>query len=478
MCLAALNLIRLSFAGSFELVPQEAYYWIYSRHLALSYFDHPPMIAYLIRLSSLFWGHRPMCLRFAAWITSLLFQLAALAFARPFLRARRDALFWLVLPATGMVSIVSLIATPDVPLLLFWSLSLCLIYRAVLLGRVTDWLLSGLTMGLAFDSKYTGIFLQFGMVLFLLASPKYRGLLKTRRPYLSLLVAQLTMAPVYLWNAQHGFSSFLFQTRERASASHGLQLKYLLGLIGSQSALLSVPLIIALAGVAILLVRDWKKWTGLDRTRDLFLICFFLPLFLTFSGLSLVLLVKPNWLMPSYISGTVLAVRLFRPHWLKWHFASALLVHALAAIELIFYPVALNSDDTWFGWKALANQVELRMSRHVGTFVFSADGYKTTAELMFYTALPVYGSNVIGERALQFDYLDDDLVLWAGHDALFLDSAPNDLSARKSQQFPARLQGYFRTIEEEEPILIRSGHRLVRKFYVYACRDYRPPARR
>ena len=45
-------ILRLVYLGSVELLPEEAYYWNYSRHLDIGYLDHPPMVAWLIRLGT------------------------------------------------------------------------------------------------------------------------------------------------------------------------------------------------------------------------------------------------------------------------------------------------------------------------------------------------------------------------------------------------------------------------------------------
>ena len=465
------NLVRFAFAFTFELMPQEAYYFLYSQHLALSYFDHPPAIAYFIRFFTSLLGRNELALRTTAFVLTTATQLAWLRFAARLLPGRVWSRAALLFASTGLITVASLISTPDVPLLLFWTLSVDQLYRAIFEGRRWSWLVAGLTIGLAFDSKYTGIFLQLGLLLFLALSHPHRRLLKTPWPYLCLIVAHLTMLPVYIWNAQHGFASFLFQSAGRAEAIGEPRLRYLLALLATQSALLMPPLLLALGwALGRLRVLRGKRRPPVPSKR-LFLACFFAPMAVGFLSLSVFTLVKPNWLMPCYLSG-ILWVAPFIGRWWKWNLAFAAVFHLAAAIELIFYVFPIQSDDTWFGWRELAQRVSWISAGHPNAFVFSVDSYKTSAELSFYLGSAVHGPNVVHQRGLQFDYLGDDLALLRGRDALMVDSAPRDLSPGRSGR-PPELTPYFESVEELEPVLIFNQDRVVRKFFVYLCRHYR-----
>jgi 4-amino-4-deoxy-L-arabinose transferase-like glycosyltransferase len=469
--LVIFNLVRFAFAFTFELMPQEAYYFLYSQHLALSYFDHPPAIAYFIRLFTSVLGANELALRTTAFALTTATQLAWLRFAARLLPVRIWSRAALLFASTGFITVASLISTPDVPLLLFWTLSLDQLYRAIFEGRRQSWLLAGLTIGLAFDSKYSGIFLQLGLLLFLALSRSHRRLLKTPWPYLCLAVAHLTMLPIYIWNAQHGFVSFLFQSAERAQAIGEPRLRYLLALLATQSALLMPPLLLALGWAIGRLLFLRRKRLLPVQSKQLFLACFFVPMALTFISLSVFTLVKPNWLMPCYLSG-ILWLAPYVGRWWKWNLAFAAVLHVAAAIELVFYVFPIQSDDTWFGWRELAQRMNRISAGHPNAFVFSVDSYKTSAELSFYLGSAVYGPNVVHRRGLQFDYLGDDLGLLRGRDALLVNSAPRDLSPGRSGR-PPELTPYFESVEELEPVLIFNQDRLVRKFFIYLCRHYR-----
>ena len=469
--LLALAAGRALLLPSFELVPQEAYYAFYARQPALSYFDHPPLLEWLLAGALGLFGHHALVVRAVPFLLTLLAQVAVVILARRFVPegVGRAALLF---STTGAVTLLSLVALPDAPLVCTWAVALVALALALFDAKAWAWPLSGLFMGLAFDAKYTGAALWLGLVLFLLASRQHRGLLRTRGPWVALGVAQLVALPVYVWNAQHGWVSFLFQTAGRAQAASGWGVRNVLGLLGSQAVLFLPPLVCALA---LVLARGLKALLrrGLPP-EELFLLAFGLPLLAAGLLLSAVVLVKPNWLLPAYVSGVLFVARHTGRRLLKWNLAASALLHALFVLELLFYPVVLKTDDTWVGWQSLAHEVEGRLVP--GDFVFSADDYKTTAELLFYSDLEVYGRNVLGERALQFDYAGFDPGRLLGRNALFIDSAPKDPEGQESPgPIPPRLLRAFQEVRPEPPIRLSFRGRPVRSFRVWHCFGYLGP---
>jgi 4-amino-4-deoxy-L-arabinose transferase-like glycosyltransferase len=467
---AVLNALRFAVSFTFELTPQEAYYFFYAQHLSLSYFDHPPAIALFIRAFTALLGKHEVALRLTAFVLTCALQWSFISLLPRFVPRARRGRALLLFASTGMVTVLSLISLPDVPLLLFWCLSLQALASAIFDGRRACWLWAGLCMGLAFDSKYTGLFLQLGLLLFLCASPRHRRLLRGPWPYLSLALAHVTMLPVYVWNAQHGFASFLFQSRDRTAAGFHPGLRHLAELAGTQAVLFGPVMLVALG---LVLARAPR----LRHPRALFLAAFCLPLFALCVGLSLGTLVKPNWMMPCYLTGALLVGRVLPRRWAVRSLWISSGLHALALVELLFYPVPIRSDDTWVGWRALSAQVSRLADEDPGAFLFSADQYKTTAELLFYQPRKVFGPNVIGEPGLEFDYVDPEAELLSlrGRDALFIDSAPRDTTRALSGGPRPEVLRHFERCKELPPILIERRGRIDRKFFAYRCASYRGP---
>ena len=202
-------------------------------------------------------------------------------------------------------------------------------------------------------------------------------------------------------------------------------------------------------------------------------------MFLAFTALSFVTLVKPNWLMPVWVTGTLLAAMLVDRRVVWANLGLSAVLHAALAVELVAYPFRLETDDTWYGWSELSAQAQVLADARPDHFIFADDGYKTSAELGFYMKRKTYSGNVLGNKGLQYDYIGDDLTALNGRNGLFFDSQPRDFSDRSWVGFspPAKLSERFDSVQELDPILIRNSFgNIVRKFRVFDCRGfhYRP----
>ena len=485
--------MRAALLGAFDLLPQSAYYATYGEHPSLSYYDHPPMIGWLLWAWFALLGKSALTLRLAVFTTTLATQLALYALARKVLPGGRGdgahlpATALAVFATTGMVTQLSFIAVPDVPLLLFWILALGALHGILLGGRRSPahWLLAGALMGLALLAKYTALYLQGGLLLFLLAAPDHRRLLRTPGPWLAVAAAHAVALPVYVWNARHGWASFAYQSLERADRAQ-IDPDDLLGFLGSQAlVLLPVPLFafLWLAGRdtwrALRAPLRMERLEGPGRDLRLFLLAFSAPLFATCLVLSPFTWVKSNWPMPAYPAAVLLVALWIGRRGIWAHLATSLLLHLLLAVQIVWYPVAVESDDTWLGWSELAAAVEERVEelsdRHPDLFVFSADNYKTTAELRFYSDLEVYAMDVLGWDALHYEYLGEDPRDLIGRDALFVRSERSLGPSEKTERFLDRVREHFGRVRELEPIAIRRGGDTVRLFRIFLCEGYLGP---
>jgi len=179
--------------------------------------------------------------------------------------------------------------------------------------------------------------------------------------------------------------------------------------------------------------------------------------------------------MPAYITGIIWVTRLFNKKWLKVQIGFALVLHVALALEIIFYFVPVYSNDTWVGWKQLAQKVETVRKVYPNDFIFSADGYKTSAVLNFYMDEMVYSSNIIGREGLQFDFVNNDFNALKGKNALYFRSDPQFKNLEKDNGHPDFLPQYFDDIKELDPIIITDNNgKPVRKFLVYECMNYKP----
>ena len=189
-----LALLRLAIGGAVHLTEDEAYYRLWAQHLQLGYFDHPPMIAWWIRAGTTIFGDTPLGIRLLPALASglntwLIGDLARQLGAEP-KTALRAALWY---NATLTVCVGGMLAIPDAPASLFWTITLCCLARVR--EREAWWLAAGLAAGLAVMSKYSGLFLAPGVLLWLALTPGGLKVLRRPWPWLAAAVAVAVFAP-------------------------------------------------------------------------------------------------------------------------------------------------------------------------------------------------------------------------------------------------------------------------------------------
>ena len=465
------RLILLPFMG---LMPQDAYYYLYGQNLSLSYFDHPGMIGYILRIFTDIFGQSIFTIKFADFIITSLTILSFYKLASYFLSKQKLQRAIVLLASTIFVSILSFNSTPDVPLLLFWTLSLICLYKAIFEEKKIFWILGGIAMGLAFNSKYTALLLQIGLIAFAVFSNKYRKLLWSPWFWISLLISVAVTFPVWYWNYQNEFASFAFQSSERTDSITEFKIspKNFFGAIGHQMFLLLPILFLVMITFTFKYIKRALLKFKIPQAKTLFLLAFFVPTFVGFFSLTPIYWVKLNWMMPSYITGIILAGMFINKKLLKTQIIISIVFHVLVSLQVLFYLVPIKSDDTWVGWEELSNEIEVLQNKHPNTFVFSEDNYKTSACLNFFMNDKIYAQNIIGLPALHFDYLGDDLSTLNSKNALFIDSDKRFNNKDKKGNYHPLLNNHFEKITELEPIIIKINGKESRKFWVFYCTNY------
>ncbi|MCG1036276.1 glycosyltransferase family 39 protein [Polaribacter sargassicola] len=467
------RLILLPFMG---LMPQDAYYHLYGQNLSLSYFDHPGMIGYILRIFTDVFGQTIFAIKFADFVITSLTIVSFYKLASYFLSKQKLQKAIVLLASTIFISILSFNSTPDVPLLLFWTLSLICLYKAIFEDKKVFWVLGGIAMGFAFDSKYTAIILQFGLLAFLIFSNKYRKLLISPWLWISLIVSIAITFPVWYWNYQNEFASFAFQGGERTSSITKFKFSpnFFFGAIGHQMVLLLPVLFLIFVTFTYKYIKRALLKFRIPQAKTLFLLAFFVPTFVGFFILTPIYWVKLNWMMPSYITGIILAAMFINKKLLKAQVIISIVFHVLISLQILFYLVPIKSDDTWVGWQELSEEIKLLQQEKTDTFVFSDDNYKTSACLNFFMEDRIYAQNIIGLPALHFDYLGDDLSTLKNKNAIFIDSDKRFKNKDKKGENHPLLSTYFDKITELEPIIIKINGKESRKFFVFYCENYKP----
>jgi hypothetical protein len=467
----AFRFLLLPFMG---LMPQDAYYYFYGQHLSLSYFDHPGMIGYLLRGFSEVFGQSVFVVKFTDFVITSATLYSFYKLASYFLSTQKLQRAIVLMVSTIFISILSFNSTPDVPLLLFWTLSLICLYKAIFENKKAFWILAGIAMGLSFNSKYTGILLQFGLIAFLLFSNQYRKLLLSPWAWLCILISVAVTFPVWWWNYEHDFASFAFQSSNRTSSISKFQItpKYFFGALGHQLFLLLPILFWMFLVFTFKYVKRALTKLKVPQAKVLFLLAFFIPTFVGFFALTPIYWVKLNWMMPSYITGIILAGMFISKKLVKVQLIFSIVFHIAISLQVLFYLVPIKSDDTWVGWKELATETTKLKTQYPNTFIFSNDSYKTSAVLNFYLEEKVYAQNIIGLHALHFDYIGDRLSLLNGKNAIYIDSDKRFKNTDKLGTMDPLLREYFESVTELTPIIIKDNNKEIRKFWVFYCTNY------
>ena len=200
---AALNLLQV---GLMELTSDEGYYWFYAQHLQWGYYDHPPMIALLIKMgSALFPGE--LGVRFFNVVLST-GGLALFFSLLPDTAKRSSRTYWVLLSAP-LLHYLTFLLFPDGPLLFFGLLFLVVYKRFLIKENLSTAILLGFSLALMAYAKYHGALVLLFTVL---ANPK---LLKASYFYLALLVAALLFAPHLWWQYNEGFPTLHYHLSGR-----------------------------------------------------------------------------------------------------------------------------------------------------------------------------------------------------------------------------------------------------------------------
>jgi len=393
---ALLLCARLWLAGHTELMFDEAYYALWAKHLAWCYYDHPPMVALWIRLSTILFGEHEFGVRALGAIAGTAGAgLVYVVAQRVFADRSKSAFAALLYCSMLLISAGAIIITPDTPLVFFWSIALYALVRIYGGGSAGWWALVGVAMGFALQSKYTALLLGAGIPCAMILVPRLRIWWRHPAPYLAGAMAFAIFFPVIAWNYRHDWASFAMQFG-RAQVD-GLTLRFVGEFVASQIGLLT-PFVFTLAAGGLWLALDRRK--DIDSDARLFLASLIGPMIAYFLFQSLHARVHGNWIAPAYPIFAVLgseaafqiprfhrrlqpAMALSRRLAVPIGIALAAIVYLQAAAAPI--PLAAAEDPTALmaEWSELAREVESVAQRENAAYVLTSR-YRLTAELAYY----------------------------------------------------------------------------------------------
>lgn len=488
--LAISAVVRGFLAAWMEFGNDEVYYWTYALYPDWSHFDHPPMVGWVIQLFSL---NLLLDSEFFIRLASVVFMTANTYIIFRIGKEIKDARTGLYAALLFTASIYAFVITgifimPDTPLMLFWLLAVWSAVRSLSLSKGRFILFFGLFAGLAMLSKYSGVFLWVGMMLYILVFNRKQ--LKNPYLYLSLLISAVCCIPILYWNIQNGFISFHFHGGRVGGSSINF------GTFGTELAgefLYNNPVIFISAFIAIFAAL--KKKIGMEKSVQRLILCIALPMIVVFWVFSLMRSTLPHWNAPAYVLLILLsAVYLRDKHTnsekLPKSIIAALsvlavtLVVGVAEIKTGFIPLdkhnepeMVGRDDftvDMYGWRQLGEKfADFREEKIAEGIMKEEDGIVANqwfplANLDYYVARPL-GMRVMGlgwpEQLHKYLWINDERGgFHLGENYWFLSDSRYPKDPRETYQW------FFKEIELVGVIEIDRCGKPAKSFFVYTCK--------
>jgi dolichol-phosphate mannosyltransferase len=476
--------LRLVFASAVELLPEETYYWSYARHLDFGYLDHPPMVAWLISAGTWLFGQNEFGVRCGALACGALTALYVYKLTRN-LFGDAAALASVLLTSTLPFFFLSgLLLTPDSPMTAAWAAALYYLERALIGADSRAWWRAGFALGLGMFSKYSIASLGLVTLVFMLWDAPSRRWFRRPEPYIAAALAAAIFSPVVIWNAQHEWASFAFQTSRRLAEPPQFALHKLLGSM--------LALITPTGLLAIVLTR---RLGGNQRQARFMSLALLIPLSV-FAIFSLRHEVKLDWTGASWsaalpaLACSVLGLatvnlpwrNALRAAWPPTALAMTLLYGALLHYLVLGLPGVAYSrhiETTPVGWRDLSARMldtAAQQPRADGRepLIVGMDRYAIASEIAFYGQKHA-GAAVETSNSVLFDGMGLMYERWtppalqAGRDLLLVAWDPGEISDKTLEPRVERLG----PIEQE--VLQRDGS-FVRHYYHRMAYHYRNAA--
>ena len=465
--LLVVTAFRLWFSTRLELVGDEAYYWLWSRHPDYCYLDKGPVIAWAISAGTALFGQTVFGVRFFAVLA------ATGTGAGLFLLARRlfsDRVgFWaLVLAAVvPLFAVGATLMTIDTLYVFFWTWAALTFWHAKDTTRLGPWALTGILVGLGTLSKYTAAAELLCFALFCAWHAPSRPHLRRRTFAVMVGIVLLCLVPVVVWNRRHGWptTAWLLHRGNLDERAHFRPLDAL-AFLGQQAGVVSPLLFVGLLAAAF-----WPSLSRTPRAQTGFVLALFLPLFVFYVLLSFQHAGQANWAAAAYVGGLVLlAARWDEPaHRRPWAKRLAVAALAVAAVESaalhdtrwLHLPRGKDPLDRARGSRDLAAAVA-GLQAETGARTVLADKYQTAALLSFY--LPGQPQTFLPVASAPFN----QFILWP----TYRQARPADdvLLVCDRARVSSSLREDFSRIELVRAVDSREAGRTVNHFYVYLCR--------
>ena len=440
--IVALTALRVIYASLIDLRTDEAYYWTWSKENALSFLDHPPMIAWFIRFGTAIFGDTNFGVRFAGIAAMLVTQLLLADIVRRVTHDFRAVMLAVLMPEAALYyGLLMAKVSPDIALIPFAVAMVWALIRLNESGDARWWLAAGVFAGLSLLSKFTAVMLIPSVVAFMLVPAWRRRWLLSPYPWLAALIALVLFLPVLIWNAGHDWASFRFQL-VRATATHEFSLRTVGDFMGLQFGLVGFILLpVVLSGLTL---TAWRGYRRGDAVAILLSTAVIVP-FAYFFWKSLTLRVGDTWPMfmwPVGFAATAINIAMLPGEgWPAWMikstitWAKAAIASGIVFVILVFLYYVLSpwnfigrTDPIGgeAGFQEVADRAQAELQNTGATWIATTD-YRTYSMLrwFFKDRVPVIQIN---ERDRFLDFRDPGMNSIRGHTGLYVGREPDNTS--------------------------------------------------
>lgn len=357
---AAATLVRLFCVGPLPLGNGEAYYQSWSRFLGASYYDHPPLVAWMVRVTTVF-SSSPAAVRLGPILAAGAFGLLFYRLAARLFRPRAAFLALVLVTALPVFLVSSFVVNPEAPLAPLWVGFLLAIEQ---MRKRDEWyrpVVAGALLGLAFLAKYSALLLVPAALVYIACSAPARRWLRRPSFYAGGVVALLIALPVIVWNQTRGWPSLRLHLVERASAGVPVAgentINHLVALSSSDGSNLLQSFLRVLVGqlmaysplLAPLLVVG--LWQALRRTRTddryLFVTAFTWPVLLPLlAAMTKFHDAEQHWTMMAFVPAVIAAGRFGDEYWSRARRLRAMAIAGIALSGILFVAANVHARST------------------------------------------------------------------------------------------------------------------------------------
>ncbi len=370
------------FHNNLSLFVDEAQYWLWSKELAFGYYSKPPLIALIIKIFAYFFGDTEVilksisnfCVAITAWFV---FKLTCQ------LHSKALGITALIVFSFMPITIYgSFFLATDLPLIMFWSMALYVLYLALQNHNRKYWLLLGVLIGLGILTKYAFVYFYLCLFVYLVIFARSDFTLSKNNILLSLIVTIVVISPNIYWSIQNDFITFKHIANDNIEVNNKLysplnSLKFFTEQIG----------VFGILNFYIICLGFYKKLY--KEKKQQFLLCFCLPIFILVFSQAIINNANSNWAALAFVSLSIYTAIIIQILNLGKFFKCSTILNSLTFLIFIFagdissfFSLSKNPYDKIDGWRQIANFVRTNHCDKKQIYLFR--DRKMAAEMSYY----------------------------------------------------------------------------------------------